>query len=268
MHGNVAAFDAFAQDYDETFTRSRLGKLLRPRVWHRLAEHFAPGQHILELACGTGEDAIWLAQQGIRVTATDASPQMVNIARTKAETSGLSAQIKVNQLSLQEISQRDLVRPSSFVAGPFDGVFSNFGGLNTIGDWRPLAQALSKIVRPGGKLILVPMGPFCPWETVWYLVHGQPKTAFRRLRKPAPAKIGDAVIPIWYPSARRLQADFADWFNHGHTESLGLWLPPSYLDHFVERWPGVFAKLNQFEKTTTHLTKGWGDHYIIVFKRK
>ena len=29
----------------------------------------------------------------------------------------------------------------------------------------------------------------------------------------APAKIGDALIPIWYPSTRRLRADFAPWFS-------------------------------------------------------
>jgi hypothetical protein len=49
---------------------------------------------------------------------------------------------------------------------------------------------------------------------------------------------------------------------------LELWLPPSYLDHFVNQWPGFFARLNQFEKATARLTGGWGDHYIIIFKRK
>ena len=44
------AFDAFATDYDDTFTRSALGRFLRPRVWEKLAEHFSAGQHILELA--------------------------------------------------------------------------------------------------------------------------------------------------------------------------------------------------------------------------
>jgi hypothetical protein len=97
---------------------------------------------------------------------------------------------------------------------------------------------------------------------------GNSRTAFRRWsRDGAPAKIGDSVVPIWYPSARRLQIDFAPWFTHLETESLGLWLPPSYLDHFVNRRPNFFARLNQFEKTTARLTGGWGDHYIITFER-
>ncbi|NJN95713.1 MAG: hypothetical protein HC875_17170, partial [Anaerolineales bacterium] len=119
-----------------------------------------------------------------------------------------------------------------------------------------------------GTVILVPMGPFCPWEIGWYLAHGQPRQALRRFsRNGAPAKIGAAVIPIWYPSAGRLRADFAPWFTHQETHSLELWLPPSYLDHFVNRWPGLFRRLNRFENATARLTGGWGDHYIIVFKR-
>lgn len=290
---NPTAFDAFAEAYDDDFTRSRLGQLLRPRVWHILARHFSPGQHVLELACGTGEDALWLAQQGIHVLATDGSAEMVRQAKAKAEEQG-RGRVEVKQVSLQEVIEGNSIKSGvealaesslivsaeastpvaeigglrSPVPGRFDGVFSNFGGLNTIGEWRPLAEALAGLVKPGGKVILVPMGPLCPWEILWYLGHGQPQTALRRFRASAPAKIGDAVIPIWYPEAGRLRADFAPWFRHLSTESLGLWLPPSYLDYWVDRWPRLFGWLNQFEQKTARLSGGWGDHYVVVFERK
>lgn len=318
---NPTAFDAFAADYDSDFTHTPLGHLLRPRVWQTFAQHFKLGQHVLELTCGTGEDAVWLAQRGVRVTATDGSAAMVAEAQAKAEAAGVSARVAVEQLSLQDIidgwreasypgtrsvpsalqrrasergepiesalqrgaSERGENLPDSWqcsalprkpgrsaspLAQPFDGVYSNFGGLNTINDWAGLAEALAALIRPGGKAILVPMGSLCPWEIGWYLLHGQPKTAVRRFaRDGAPAKIGEVVIPIWYPSARRLRTDFAPWFRHGHTESLGLWLPPSYLDHFVNRWPTLFAALNRFEQATARLTRGWGDHYVMVLER-
>ncbi|MBI1880358.1 MAG: methyltransferase domain-containing protein [Chloroflexi bacterium] len=271
------AFDAFAEVYDDGFTHSTLGQLLRPRVWEKLAQHFTAGQHILELTCGTGEDALWLAQRGVHVTATDGSAEMVKKAEAKAEAVGVRRRgeeargrgsVEVEQISLQEVVEGYFGGRQSVVGGRFDGVFSNFGGLNTIGEWRALAEALAKMIKPGGKVILVPLGPMCPWEVIWYLAHGQPKMAFRRwARKGASAKIGDALIPIWYPSAGRLRTDFAPWFSHVETQSLELWLPPSYLDHFVNKWPGFFVRLNQFEKATACLTSGWGDHYIIVFKR-
>ncbi len=308
-----AAFDAFAADYDATFTDSTLGRLLRPRVWEVLAQHFQPGDHILELACGTGEDAVWLAQRGLHVTATDGSVQMVAQTQAKAQAAGVKEQVNAVQMSLQQLVRgqgaggrgqgsgvtkqgagsrgvfdfaqgtpssppalqssnppplQSSTPPFLHPSLPFSGLFSNFGGLNTINDWRGLARSLAHLIKPGGKVILVPMGPLCPWEIGWHLLHGQVSTAFRRLGESAPAKIGEAVIPIWYPSALRLKADFERWFNHLETQSLGLWLPPSYLGHFVERWPTLFKRLNQWERATATLTGGWGDHYLIVFERK
>ena len=262
MTVNPAAFDAFAPTYDSDFTQTRLGQMLRRRVWQRLDRYFTPGQHILELACGTGEDALWLAGRHIQVTATDGSAEMVEVTRKKSQQAGLDHFITVRQHTLQEFSNL-----SADASTCYDGVFSNFGGLNTIGEWRPLAQSLSQMVKPGGKAVLVPMGPVCPWETGWYLLHGRFPEAFRRFRKETQAKIGSATIPIWYPSAGRLREAFRPWFRCLETHSLGFWLPPSYLDHLVNRWPDFFGRLNRFEAATARLTGGWGDHYIICLER-
>ena len=258
MAGNPAAFDAFAADYDAAFTHTPLGQLLRQRVWRILATYFRAGQTVLELACGTGEDAIWLAQQGISVLATDGASEMVQATAAKASEAKLDQLITPRQLALQEVGQ---------LSGYYDGVLSNFGGLNTLADWRPLAAVLAERVRPGSHLVLVPMGPYCPWEVGWHGVHGEWHTAVRRLRPPATARIGQSDIPIWYPSARRLKRDFAPWFTAVHLESLGLWLPPSYLGHLVGRWPRLFAQLNRLESRSARLTGGWGDHYVLVLRR-
>jgi hypothetical protein len=188
---------------------------------------------------------------------------MVQTARLKAQRAGLGNLISVKQQSFQ-----DFVTAAEPDSPEYDGVFSNFGGLNTIGEWRPLAQSLAQLVKPGGKVVLVPMGPVCPWETGWYVMHGRFQEAFRRFKKVSQANIGSATIPIWYPSARRLRAAFGPWFRHLETRSLGFWLPPSYLDHLVNRWPGLFSGLNEFEAATARLTSGWGDHYIICFERR
>ena len=44
---------------------------MRAAVWARCAARFRPGFRILEMNCGTGEDARWLASQGMQVLATD-----------------------------------------------------------------------------------------------------------------------------------------------------------------------------------------------------
>lgn len=258
----MSAFDAFAPTYDADFSHTPLGQMLRQRVWQVLPRYFAPGQHVLELACGTGEDAIWLAQRGIRVTAADGSPAMCQQTAAKAQQAGLAHLIQVQTVTWQDIA----VQAAPF-AGPFDGVLSNFGGLNTTNDWAALARALSQIVHPGAYLVLVPMGPFCPWEIGWHLLHGQPAAAWRRRHSPALAQIGAAQIPIWYPAMRALSQQFAPWFRRRHSYSLGLWLPPSYLGHLVQHWPRLFAGINRLEAATARLTAGWGDHYILVLQR-
>lgn len=261
MRIDPAVFDAFAPSYDDDFSQTRLGQMLRGRVWGVLEQCFQPGDHVLELACGTGEDALWLARRGVAVTATDGSAEMVRVSRAKAVKAGLETLVSVRQLSLQEIGAGENDLPQ------FDGVLSNFGGLNTIGEWRLLAQSLGQLVKPGGKVVLVPMGPVCFWEMGWYGLHGRFREAFRRFGKVSEAKIGASTIPIWYPSARQLRKDFVPWFRHLETRSLGLWLPPSYLDHLVNRWPSLFSRLNRFEAKTARLTAGWGDHYIICLEK-
>ena len=70
-------FDLLAPDYDKTFTNSTIGRILREAVWTEFESCFLPDQHILELGCGTGEDACFLARRGVRVLAVDHSLEMV-----------------------------------------------------------------------------------------------------------------------------------------------------------------------------------------------
>lgn len=256
------AFDALAQAYDHDFSETTLGRLLRRRVWRVLRGQFPPESRVLELACGTGLDALWLAQNGVYVTATDGAKAMVQVARSRIAAGGMEHQVTVSQRSLQDVAGAQWPVPA-----PYDGAFSNFGGLNTLPAWSPLARSLAGAIREGGRLVLVPMGPFCPWEIAWYLAHGQAALALRRFNQPAKARIAQATIPVWYPSLRRLKRALWPWFRHRATRSLGLLLPPSYLGHLVERRTTLFRLLDRLEALTARFTGSWGDHYIACFER-
>lgn len=258
------AFNAVAITYDDQFTDTALGRLLRSRVWRHMESCFPAGSRVLELACGTGEDAVWLAGRGMEVIATDGSGEMALVTAHKAEQKQVSELVTAREFSLQRVIDQPLQLAP---AGYFDGVLSNFGGLNLINDWAGLAASLARLLRPGGVALLVVMGPFCPWEIGWYLLHGRPGDAFRRFRSSATATIGRATIPVWYPSARAMRRACAPWFDQVSTRSLGLWLPPSYLGHLVAARPGLFSRLNRLEQRTARLTGGWGDHYILQLAR-
>jgi SAM-dependent methyltransferase len=67
----------------------------------------------LELGCGSGTNAVWLAQQGFDVTAIDLSPLAVERARRRAEAAGA----RVRFLTA------DVFRPPDTLAGAFDFFF-------------------------------------------------------------------------------------------------------------------------------------------------
>jgi ubiquinone/menaquinone biosynthesis C-methylase UbiE len=89
--GTVLAFDRLAAKYDDMFTRSMVGRAQRQAVWDVLLETIEPGSHILELNCGTGEDALFLAQHDMSVVACDASVCGAKTRRPRSS-SGISRQ--------------------------------------------------------------------------------------------------------------------------------------------------------------------------------
>lgn len=265
----IHPFDALALDYDNEFTQRLLGRWLREKVWARLANCFSPGEHVLELGCGTGDDAVWLAQRGIRITAIDASQKMIEMARHKSERLADRGSIEFFQFDISDFGKL-LSRGPVFNETQFDGVFSNFGVLNCVPERKTLAKKLAGLIKPGGKAVFVLMSPFCPWEIGWHVLHGQFRAAFRRLHKDQYAHIGyGKTVPVWYPNPKKLQDEFKPYFKIRDLQGIGTLLPPTYFSHFVERWSYVFRVLNRWDDLAGRFFPGtWlNDHYLVVFER-
>jgi SAM-dependent methyltransferase len=263
------AFDGVAPRYDATFTDQQLGRWLREVVWRELDRAYAPEDTVLDLGCGTGADAHHLAERGVRVIATDASSGMLDIARHKAEIDGRSDRVSFAQLDLRDMGRNELPAIISETA-PLTGAFSDFGPLNCLPERRSLASCLARVIRPGGLFIAVVMGPFCPWETLWYALHAHPRTAIRRLRSGVRSQVGAGEVSVWYPSPRALRSEFATGFEHVKTLGVGIALPPSDLGHLIPKAPRLFAAANELdERLRAHRPFTWlNDHYLIVFRRR
>jgi SAM-dependent methyltransferase len=264
------AFDALATGYDETFTDTQIGRYLRQRVHARLDRHFRAGDHVLELGCGTGEDALYLASCGVRVTATDVSERMLDIVRAKTQGTAL---VRVALLDLRTLTLPPDPIPK-FGEGEgvfFDGVFSNFGPLNCLEDWRPLARWLATCIKPGGIAAFGVMSPLCLWEMGWHGLHLNLKTATRRLRKSVSFQPDESVTPIaiCYPTIRRMTRDFAFRFRRIHVEPIGLFLPPSDAFGVVEKRPRLLRLLTALEGRFARYGafSMLADHYWIEFER-
>jgi ubiquinone/menaquinone biosynthesis C-methylase UbiE len=97
----VLAFDRLAAKYDDMFTHSMIGRAQRQAVWDVLLDTVEPGSHVLELNCGTGEDALFLAQHDMSVVACDASKRMIERARQRMRSEDPEAPIEFRHLATE-----------------------------------------------------------------------------------------------------------------------------------------------------------------------
>src|SRR2546426_8628741 len=105
-------YDITAPAYDEVEGRNEISERVRRMSLAAAIAAFRPGDRILELGCGTGRDAVFLARHGISVVATDLSPAMVAITRARAEREGVGDRVSARVSSAAEAA-RD--------GGPDDG---------------------------------------------------------------------------------------------------------------------------------------------------
>jgi ubiquinone/menaquinone biosynthesis C-methylase UbiE len=257
------AFSGQSAIFDQLYANNGIVAYKRTRVRQLLLRYLKPGSHILELNAGTGDDAVFLAEQGHHVHATDISTGMQARLREKVLLHGMSAfvtQELCSFTSLENLSDK----------GPFDCIFSNFAGLNCTADLHKVLTSFDYLLKPGGAVVLVVLPRFCLWETL-LMFKGKFKTAGRRFfssggRK---AKIDGAYFTCWYYSPGFISHTLSRKFKPKELEGLCTIVPPSYIENFPEKYPRLYGWLCRMEN---RLKSKWpwkyiGDYYIISLQK-
>ena len=261
----TAPFDAVADHYDDTFTLSGIGQAQRRAVWRELSRIFRAGDRTLEIGCGTGIDACFLANRGVRVVACDSSSQMVAITVRRVHQSGLQNLVHPFLLRAERVSE--------IGAHPlFDGAFSNFGALNCIENLREFATGLARLLKPGASVVLCWMGPYCLWEMVWYFAKGKRDKAFRRLKRngvTAQIALG-ACVRVQYPSLHELSRAFAPDFQLKSVTGIGVAVPPSYAEPWARRHPHLLRLCEHADTVLGQLpgVRMLADHVLVRLERR
>ena len=134
----------------------------KPRVWSgrvnaRLAE-IGPqiaGSRALDLGCGEGADAIWLAEHDWTVVAVDISETALGRAREAAHARGVADRIDFRQLDLTD----------SLPEGPFDLVSAQFLHSTVEMDRPAILRRAAHALAPGGTLLIVDHAAAPPWAS-------------------------------------------------------------------------------------------------------
>lgn len=254
---SATPFDSVADSYDHDFSTSLIGLAQRSAVWSEMDRVFHSGQHILELNCGTGVDALHLGARGVRVDAFDSSRRMIQVARAKPA-AGVPVRFEV-----LEIERLDCVR------GLYDGALSNFGGLNCVQDIAGIADELARLVRPGGTVLLCLCSRVCAWEFAWYLARRQPRKAFRRFRGGRTAHVGSAQLRVWYPTVGQLKRAFSLAFRLRRWKGIGVLVPPSYAESLASRHAAWISRAASADRVLSRLPlfRAVADHVLLEFQR-
>lgn len=134
----------------------------RERIWSgrvnvrlgEIAAELTPGR-ALDLGCGEGGDAVWLAEHGWQVTAVDIAQTALDRASVAAAERGLEGRIDFQRHEL----------PLSFPTGEYDLVSAQFLHSMVELDRPGLLQLAAGVVAPGGVLVIVDHGEAPPWAS-------------------------------------------------------------------------------------------------------
>lgn len=108
----------------------------------------------LDLGCGGGGDALWLARQGWRVTAVDISTTAVDQVRAHAVEVGLG--------DLVTTEAHDLAH--SFPTGAFDLISAQYFHTPFTLPRAQVLRTAASALTPGGLLLIVDHGSTAPWS--------------------------------------------------------------------------------------------------------
>lgn len=258
------AFSKQAANFDELYSSNLIIQYKRQRVRDHVQQWLNPNSKILELNAGTGEDAIWFAQHGHYVHATDISSGMQKKLVAKVDQTEVGSRITNEVCSftdLQNLSDK----------GPYDLIFSNFAGLNCTGELDKVLNSFSSLLKPGGIVTLVILPKFCLWESMMFL-RGEFKTAFRRFfsSRGVRAHIEGEYFTCWYYNPSCVVKNMEDAFDILSVEGLCTVVPPSYLENFPNRRPALFnwLKVKEDKWKTRWPWKNIGDYYIISLRKR
>ncbi len=265
----ASGFDQVAAVYDSVYGaegQNTAVRWMKTENWNIVAAALETCERVLELGCGTGEDAVTLARSGKFVLATDISPVMVERTVARADGAGLSGRLQTRVAAAGKLG----AILDEFGRESFDGVYSAFTLIYET-DMPAVNRGAAALLRPGGTLVASIYSRSCLWEIGWWFLHGHPIGAFRRWRKWTKSQIGAGQkLPTQHYTPAQFARHFQPDFVLRRAAALSLILPAPFLDPLYQKHRTFFDRLIPLERRVREwpLLNGWGNAFVAVFQRR
>lgn len=254
MTAAAAAFDRAAAGYDAGFGRNPAGLVFRHAFQERLGALFPPGARVVDVGCGTGEDAVFLASRGVHVRAIDVAPAMVGRTRAKAEAAGVASRVEASVLAAESVAE---------LGGGFDGAYSDFGALNCAA-LGTVGEGLARALRPGAPVLLCVIGPRPLPALVGRALFGS--GPFRR----AVPDVSGLPVPTRHLTPRELRESLGPAFAWTDAWAQGVAVPGPMHERWIRRHPQAFGVLAALERAVRRWPglRALGDHAVVEGYRR
>jgi SAM-dependent methyltransferase len=158
----MSIYQEYAPFYDGS-GQIRFAVLMSQYLAEVLERHPVDGRRALDIACGTGTLALILADRGWEVVGVDASPTMLAIARSRAQSSDAPEQLLFLQADMRDLAIAGPVDDGGWWThagrpwiAAFDLVTCTYDSLNYLLHLDELAacfRGVRRLLRPGGLFV-------------------------------------------------------------------------------------------------------------------
>lgn len=245
-------YDAFGENH-ENLNR------MRRKFYAHIQNVMPPGGRLLEINAGTGQDAVELVNRGFRIHATDFAPGMITQIEVKVERLRLADRLTVQTCSFTELEKVD--------GGPYDGLYSNSGGLNCIADLSVVTRGLPGLLKPGARVTWVIMPKICPWELA--VIPKDRRVGTRRLHRGGVlAHVEGVHFMTYYFSATQVARSFGPRFRRVRLEGLSTFTPTADNKTFAVNHPRLYRTLARLDDSLSQRApfNGWGDFFMLTME--
>jgi len=247
------AYNAIAGIYDRGVEHSAW---MRAELRRDFLATFRAGNRILDVGCGTGTEAAFLAANGMRVTAMDVSPDMIERTRRRVDGLGLADRVECIVADVRDLD--------TWPVGQYEGIISTFAALNMVNSLSSFSSDAARLLAPGGRMVLHLSNRFCIQELMSLMSRGHPRQAWRL------GKMGDrSFMMAGRPMVIYLSAphETYEWFfarEFELTRAYALGIVRPYAD---QKWmPGILRdSMGLIERGVRNRKPfvGWGRFFTL-----